>query len=88
MNLFLILRLKLIISPDSLTNNAQQLPQTVPYLTRTVKPETNENVATINFDEELISKLILVLNPSKAQVHDRLSFCKLHMSCDSLTLSK
>ena len=32
MNLFLILRLKLIISTDSLTNIVQQLPRIVPYL--------------------------------------------------------
>ena len=34
---------------------------------------TNEFVTTLNFDEQLISKLIGALNPNKAHGHDGLS---------------
>ena len=34
---------------------------------------TNETVTKINFDEQLISKLIVALNPNKAHGHDGLS---------------
>ena len=34
---------------------------------------TNETVTTINFDDQLISKSIVALNPNKAHGHDRLS---------------
>ena len=35
---------------------------------------TNEAVTTVNFDEQLISKLIVALNPNKAHGHDGLQF--------------
>ena len=72
MNLFLILRLKLSISTDSLTNNIQQFPRIAPYIPVTV--------TKINFDEQLISKLIAALNPNKAHGHDRLSVRMLQMA--------
>ena len=55
MNLFLILRLNLIISADPLTKNVKHFPSSV-NLT------TNETQTNINFDEQLISKLVLALN--------------------------
>ena len=69
MDLFLILRLKLIISTDSLTNNVQQFPRIAPYL----HLATNETVTKIKFDEQLISKLIVALDPNKAHGHDGIS---------------
>ena len=58
MSLFVILRLNLIISADSLTNNTQQFPQIA----------TNETVTTRNFNEQLISKLVVALTPNKAHL--------------------
>ena len=55
MNLFLILRLNLIISTDPLTNNVKHFPSSVNLA-------TNESQTNINFDEQLISKLVLALN--------------------------
>ena len=46
---------------------------------------TNETVTNINFDEQLISKLIVVLNPNKAHGHDGLSICMLQMGSDSIS---
>ena len=40
---------------------------------------TNEAVTTVNFDEQLISKLIVALNPNKAHGHDGLSIRMLQM---------
>ena len=40
---------------------------------------TNEAVITVNFDEQLISKLIVALNPNKAHGHDGLSIRMLQM---------
>ena len=45
---------------------------------------TNETVTEINFDEQLISKLIVALNPYKAHGHDGLSICMLQMGSDSI----
>ena len=55
MNLFLTLRLNLIISTDPLTNNVKHFPSSVNLA-------TNESQTNINFDEQLISKLVLTLN--------------------------
>ena len=41
---------------------------------------TKETLTTINFDEQLISKLISNLNPNKAHGHDGLSIRMFHMS--------
>ena len=46
---------------------------------------TNETVTNINFDEQLISKLIVVLNPNKAHGLDGLSICMLQMGSDSIS---
>ena len=43
---------------------------------------TNETVTKINFDEKLISKLILTLNPNKTHGHDGLSIPMLRMDSD------
>ena len=43
---------------------------------------TNETVTKINFDEKLISKLILTLNPNKTHGHDGLSIPMLQMDSD------
>ena len=83
MNLFLILRLKLIISTDSLTNNVQQFPRITPYLPMSILQQMK--LTNINFDEQLISKLIVVLNPNKAHGHDGLSICMLQMGSDSIS---
>ena len=45
---------------------------------------TNETLTKINFDEWLISKLILALNPNKAHGHDGLSIRMLQMGSDSI----
>ena len=49
---------------------------------------TNEAVTTVNFDEQLISKLIVALNPNKAHGHDGLSISMLQMSSESLNPSQ
>ena len=41
---------------------------------------TNETVTKINVDEQLISKLIVALNPNKAHGHDGLSIRMLQIS--------
>ena len=46
---------------------------------------TNETVSKINFDEQLISKLIVALNPNKAHGHDGLSISMLQMGSDSIS---
>ena len=46
---------------------------------------TNETVTKINFDEQLISKLIVALNPNKAHGHDGLSIRMLQMGSDSIS---
>ena len=43
---------------------------------------TNETVTKINFDEQLISKLIVALNANKAHGHDGLSIRMLQVSSD------
>ena len=43
---------------------------------------TNETVTKINIDEQLISKLIVALNPNKAHGHDGLSIRMLQMGSD------
>ena len=43
---------------------------------------TNETVTKINFDEKLISKLIVTLNPYKTHGHDGLSIPMLQMDSD------
>ena len=68
-NLLLILRPKLVISKDSLTNNVQQF-QKVPS---SVNLTTNENLTTMKFVEQLTQKLIESLSPSKAHNHDGIS---------------
>ena len=45
---------------------------------------TNETVTKINFDEQLISKLIVALNPNKAHGHDGLSIRMLQMGSEPL----
>ena len=77
MNLFLISRLKLIILIDSLSKNVQQFPQIAPG-----NLETNETVTAINFHEQLITKLIVALNPNKAHVHGGLSISILKLGSD------
>ena len=49
-----------------------------------VNIKTNESVSKINFDEQLISKLIVALNPNKAHGHDGLSIRMLQMGSDSI----
>ena len=46
---------------------------------------TNETVTKINFDEQLISKLTVALNPNKAHGHDGLSIRMLQMSSDCIS---
>ena len=46
---------------------------------------TNEAVTTVNFDEQLISKLIVALNPNKAQGHDGLSIRMVQMDSESIS---
>ena len=48
----------------------------------------NEAVTTVYFDEQLISKLIVALNPNKAHGHDWLSIRMLQMSSESLNPSQ
>ena len=45
---------------------------------------TNETVTKINFDQELISNLIVALNTNKAHGHDGLSVRMLQMDSDSI----
>ena len=45
---------------------------------------TNETVTKINFEEQLISKLIVALNPNKAHGHDGLSIRMLQMGSEPL----
>ena len=49
---------------------------------------TNEAVTIVNFDEQLISKLIVALNPKKAHGHDQLSIRMLQMGSESLNPSQ
>ena len=49
---------------------------------------TNEAVTTVNFDDQLISKLIVALNPNKAHGHDGLSIRMLQTSSESLNPSQ
>ena len=76
MNLFLILRLNLIISTDFLTNNVQHFPQ----IASSFNLATNKTVTTINFDEQLIAKLIVALNANKVHGDDGLSIRLLQIS--------
>ena len=46
---------------------------------------TNETVTEIDFDEQLISKLIVALNTNKAHGHDGLSILMLQMGSDSIS---
>ena len=48
------------------------------YIPSSVNLRTNETVTKINFDEQLISKLMVALNPNKAHGHDGLSIPILH----------
>ena len=48
-------------------------------------PATNETVTKISFDEQLISKVIVALNPNKAHGHNGLSICMLQMGSDSIS---
>ena len=48
------------------------------YIPSSVNLRTNETVTKINFDEQLISKLIVALNPNKAHGHDGLSIRMLY----------
>ena len=48
----------------------------------------NKAVTTVFFDEQLISKLIVALNPNKAHGHDRLSIRILQMGSESLNPSQ
>ena len=79
MNLFLILRLELSISTYSLTNNIQQFPRIAPYLPLSILQKV-KTVTKMNFAEQLISKLIVALNPNKAHGHDGLSIRMLQMT--------
>ena len=47
---------------------------------------TNEAVTSVNFDEQLISKLIVALNPNKAHGHDGLSIRMLQMGSKPLSI--
>ena len=49
---------------------------------------TNETVTKINFEEQLISKLIVALNPNKAHGHDGLSIRMFQIVSDSLNPSQ
>ena len=46
---------------------------------------TNKTATTIIFDEQLISKLIVDLNPNKAHGHDGLSICMLQIGSGSIS---
>ena len=46
---------------------------------------TNETVTEINFDQQLISKLIVALNPNKAHCHDGLSVRMPQIGSDSVS---
>ena len=46
---------------------------------------TNETVTAINLDKQLISKLLVALNPNKADGHDELSIFMLQMGSDSIS---
>ena len=46
---------------------------------------TNETITKINFDEQLITKLIAPLNPNKAHGHDGLSIPMFQMGSDSIS---
>ena len=46
---------------------------------------TNEAVTTVNFDEQLISKLIVALNLNKTHGHDGLSIRMLQMGSESIS---
>ena len=48
---------------------------------------TNETVTKINFDEQLISNLIVALNPNKVHGHEGLSIRMLQMGYDSVSKS-
>ena len=48
---------------------------------------TNETATTINFEEQLISKLIVALNPNKAHRHDGLSTRMLKIGSNSISKS-
>ena len=75
-NLFLILRLKVIILTDSLSTDTS--------IPSSVNLAINKPVTTINFDKHVISKLIVALNPYKAHGHDDLSIRMLEMGSKSL----
>ena len=49
---------------------------------------TNEAVTTVNFDKQLISKLLVALNPNKSHGHDGLSIRMLQMGSESLNPSQ
>ena len=49
---------------------------------------TNEAITTVKFDEQLISKLIVVLNPNKVHGHDGLSIRMLQVPSESLNPSQ
>ena len=49
---------------------------------------TNDAVTTVNFDEQLIPKLIVALNPNKAHGHDGLPIRMLQMGSESLKPSQ
>ena len=46
---------------------------------------TNETATTVNFDEQLISRFIVALNPNKAHGHDGLSIRMLQMGSDFIS---
>ena len=80
MNLFLILRLKLIISTDSFTNNVEQFPWITPC-----QSCNKWNLTKINLDEQLISKLIVTLNFNEPHGLDGLSIRILQMGSGSIS---
>ena len=67
MDLFLILKLNIFFDQQ---RTAIFADSSIPS---SVNLATNETVTNINFDEQLISKLIVALNPNKAHGHDELS---------------
>ena len=83
MNFFLILRLKLITSAFFTQQRAVISTNiSIPFF---INLATNETVTKINFDEQLIAKLIVALNPNEAHGHDGLSIPMLQMDFDSLS---
>ena len=81
MNLFLILRLKANYFNKFFNQQGTAISKDS-SIASSVNLATNETVTKINFDEKLISKLIVTLNPNKTHGHDGLSIPMLQVDSD------